>query len=243
MVSDNKARTKKLALLLLIVILGLLVFSVCAEAAIRDSWNKTKNSVGKVWGEVSKFIKSGKFWINALLIAMVGIVLAMIFLKDKMSDNTTKVILYILIGILALAISSKVVVDGKPEYIWKSPKLRDATQFLIGPTKAQPNCAYASRWDQIKDTAGGFASGLPLVGSKFEKKPPCCGTGAYWKDQYEYFKGADGKQQKRVIGQVCKQAILRNNDTGAGLYAFIISAILLYILFSWLFKKIGSGST
>jgi hypothetical protein len=192
------------------------VASTVVEAAAMDS-------VRSAWGSMRVYVLSGPFWINALIVFAGIFLLYTLLLSSKLggSDNTTKIMMYIVIGIIALVVATKFVDPGTgaPEYIWHNDQFRMFTRFLIGPEQSLGACAAPehSFWRSLLP----FGLGEP--------NPPCCGPGAY-------FMTAHGRQD------VCKQAILRTNDNGVGLPAFIIATILFYLLFASQGKSLGFDS-
>ncbi|MBW2996821.1 hypothetical protein KY349_00605 [Candidatus Woesearchaeota archaeon] len=193
--TENSWNAKRILLLLLIV---LVLFTITADAAEAAAMDRIKNT----WSKASKYVKSGAYWVNALIIFIIGFLLFTFLLKDKIgSDNTQKAIMYILLVVIALLIASKILAGGVPQYMWKTEQLDRFTRFLIGPRAA------VSTGD-------------------------CSGTGAYFTQVREE--------------TVCRQAILRTNQSGAGLPAFIVAFLLLYLMFNvygerFGFDKMGAG--
>ncbi len=222
----KNASKKRLAIMFLVLVIGLMLLSLTAEAAFkdkaRDSWAKTKNGIHKAWSHISNYVRSGAFWINAILITILAIVLLVFFLSDKLSDNSTKTLIYVLIGIIAIVLSTHIIDNrGNPTYLWKQEQFRQATQFFIGPTNAMGRCPVdVFLGSETLGTIVGF--GRDVVGLGGE--PPCCGTGAYEK----FYPETNTKQ--------CKQAVLRINENGAGLPALIVATIIFFVLFKWLMK-------
>jgi hypothetical protein len=199
-----------IALLLMIVF-----FSICSNVAEAGALD----SVRSAWGSMRTFVFSGKFWVNALIVFAVIFILQLLLLRDMMrdrGDTSTKVIMYILVGVIALVIASKFVgTGGQPEYLWQNEQVRNFVQFLLGPSTPRPACT---------------AEGNSFIRRLFaqDPTPPCCGAGAYL---------------RTVQGErVCRQALLRTNEDGSGLPAFIIAAILFYLLFSGYKKSLGIDS-
>jgi len=209
---------KRVLLFAMLSVMLTAVASTVVEAAAMDS-------VRNAWGSMRVYVLSGPFWINALIVFAGIFLLYTLLLSSKLggSDSTTKVIMYIVIGIIALVIATKFIdpATGAPEYIWHNDQFRMFTRFLIGPEAGQGPGACAApehSW---------WRSWVPF--GLAEPNPPCCGAGAY-------FTQAHGRQD------VCKQAILRTNDNGVGLPAFIIATILFYLLFASQGKKLGFDS-
>jgi len=208
---DGKSIVPKIAMLLLLSFVLVAVFSVPAEAAIQDS-------LRSFWSQISVFVKSWQFWVNSFIVFAGLFLLYTLLLSGKVGNDTGKqVMVYIIIIIAALIISSKIVdASGVPEKIWSNERFRSFTQFLIGPAEPLGECGTTdmpSFWKSMTGTT---------------PNPPCCGTGAYTKD-------IGGKP-------LCKQAILRTNESGAGLPAFLIASILFFLLFSSFGDKLGFKS-
>jgi hypothetical protein len=205
---DSRQRGRKVLLILLTALVLMSLAATIVEASVKDSF---KNA----WGKMKVYVAKAAFWVNAVVVFFGLYILFILLLSEKVGSDTAKqVMMYILIGVVALIISTKFVDNsGTPEYIWKNVKFRDFTQFLIGPTTPLPACNTAQTPSFWKSMSGD----TPNV--------PCCGTGAY----------------KQVVTgkEYCKQALLRTNVQGAGLPAFLIASILFYLLFGGYGDKLG----
>jgi len=170
--------------------------------------------IGAAWSQIRTFVLSAQFWVNALILFGVGFVLYTLTIGKKMgNDKTTKIVILVVLGVAALIIATKFIApNGVPQYMWHNEQFRGAAQFFIGPSRPVGACA-----------APPHSLFRTLFG--INPNPPCCGTGAYYRT-------INGEQ-------VCKQAILRSNENGSGLPAFIIALILFYLLFSAYGKKLG----
>ncbi|MBN1543930.1 hypothetical protein JW898_00530 [Candidatus Woesearchaeota archaeon] len=202
--SDSR---KRMFLLILFAFIFLSISSTFAEAAVRDS-------IRNGWSHMRTYVLSGPFWINTLIIFAVGFILYTILIAKSMGggDNSTKIMMYIVLALIAIVIATKFVgANGAPEYIWNNDQFRNFTRFLIGPRESLGACS-------------GSHSGI-RAWLGWEPNPPCCGTGAY-------FTSAGGQR-------VCKQAILRTNQNGTGLPALIIGFLALYLLFGAYGSKLG----
>jgi Flp pilus assembly pilin Flp len=209
--SDGKSIVPKIAMLLLLSVVLVAVFSIPAEAAVKDS-------LRSFWSQISVFVKSWQFWVNAFIVFAGLFLLYTITLSEKAgSDTGKKVIIYIIIILAAVILSTKIVDDsGHPEKIWSNERFRGFTQFLIGPATPVGQCGTTDEPSAWKN----------FIGSN--PNPPCCGTGVY---------------QKTVGGKLpCKQAILRTNESGAGMPAFLIASILFFLLFSSMGDKLNFKS-
>jgi len=209
--SDGKSIVPKIAMLLLLSVVLVAVFSIPAEAAVKDS-------LKTFWSKISVFVKSWQFWVNAFIIFAGLFLLYTITLSEKAgSDTGKKVIIYIIIILAAVILSTKIVdSSGAPEKIWSNERFRGFTQFLIGPATPVGQCGTTDEPSAWKN----------FIGSN--PNPPCCGTGVY---------------QKTVGGKLlCKQAILRTNESGAGMPAFLIASILFFLLFSSMGDKLNFKS-
>ncbi|MFC1723320.1 hypothetical protein ACFL0V_04225 [Nanoarchaeota archaeon] len=218
----------KLALLFVVIILATLLFAAVAEAAakdkIRNAWGKTKGSIAKIYNEIKPFIKSKAFWLNSILLFAALFILYNYFLGEKVGKTGGILVVMIIVMVLAsFMISTKIVENDKPVYFWKMAKARTAVQFLFGPTAENTLvCAQQDRLGMLRSLVKSVTS---------SSEPPCCGVGSYWKKV---------KISKTQHKNVCKQAILRVNNSGAGLYAFLLAGIILYIIFTLLLKdKLG----
>lgn len=203
--------SRKRILLLIVIAFVLFANAFIVEAAAKDS---IKSAVGSM----KTFALSGAFWINAFIIFGVLYIANTLLFKDKYgSGNFNKIVMLVIIGLIAMAVSSKVTDDaGKPMYIWDKQTAQDAVQFFLGPSAANAQASCSSQPSFWMSIAG------------VEPNPPCCGSGAYF---------VNVKNEKS-----CKQAILRTNDDGSGLPAFIIAAILIILLFKFYGKNLNLDS-
>jgi hypothetical protein len=206
--------------LLLLAMLSMMLTAMAAsvvEAAAMDSVRNT-------WSSMRVYVLSGPFWVNALIVFAVLFMLSSLLFQSKMGyDNTHKVMMYIVIGIIALVIATKFVAsNGAPQYIWQNEQLRSFTQFLIGPDAAHQKGACAAPGHSLLMSLLPFGWGEP--------NPPCCGAGAY------------EITVSNMPLPACKQAILRTNENGSGLPAFIIAGILFFLLFKAYSKNLGFDS-
>ncbi|MBU2561953.1 MAG: hypothetical protein KKD17_06680 [Nanoarchaeota archaeon] len=199
---------KKMFMFMLFAFVFLSISSTFAEAAVRDS-------IRNAWGHMRTYVFSAPFWVNALIIFAVGFILYTVLIAKAMgygSDNSTKIMMYIVLALIAIVIATKFVgANGAPEYLWNNDQFRNFTRFLIGPKESLGTCS-------------GSHSGI-RAWLGWEPNPPCCGTGSY-------FTSAGGQR-------VCKQAILRTNQNGTGLPALIIGFLALYLLFGAYGSKLG----
>lgn len=209
----EKTLQRRIWLLTLMMTLSFFASAAVVEAGPLDSLRSG-------WGQVRTYVLSMQFWVNALIIFGVLFILFTLTLKKSMgSDKTTMTVMYVIIGIAALIIATKVVAsNGVPQYIWHNDNIRDGVQFLFGPSRPLGPCRAPD------------ASWLRNIWSDYVSNPPCCGTGAY-------FKSLPNNPN------ACKQAILRTNGNGSGLPAFIIAAILFYLLFNGYGKNLGFDRT
>ena len=208
----EKSTKMKIWMLVLFMALSFFASAVVVEAGPFDSLRTG-------WTQVRTYVLSMQYWVNALILFGALFILFTLLLKKHMgSDKTTMIVMYIIIGVAALIISTKFVVGGVPQYMWHNEGFRDATQFLIGPSRPLNPCAAPNPpwWRNVM--------------SEYFSNPPCCGTGAYFKAT------ADNPA-------ACKQAILRTNASGSGLPAFIIAGILFFLLFNGYGKNLGFDRT
>jgi len=168
---------RKTTIIFLLAVLFMTIAATVVEAAAMDS-------VKNWWGKTKVFVMSPAFWVNAIVVFAVIMVLYMLLLSESVGTDTTKqAMMYIIIGLIAIIIATKIVDSGVPVYIWKNTQFTNMTRFLLGEKDA--NGVY-------NDTKGNS-----------------------------------------------RQAILRINNNGAGLPAFLIASILFYLLF--LAKKESLG--
>jgi hypothetical protein len=205
--AKSSTAKNKLLMLLLFAFVFITVSAIAVEAGPLDSL-KTG------WSQVRVYVLSIAFWINAVIIFGVAFVLYTLLMSKMMgSDTGSKTIIYIVLGIIALVIASKVVAsNGTPQYIWHNEQFRSFSQFVIGPAAPLEGCAAPAHsfWRSL---------------SGIEPNPPCCGTGAYFTRIHNR--------------QVCKQAILRVNENGSGLPALVISFVLFWLLFAAYGSRLG----
>jgi|GEM_PF-2854249 len=174
---------------------------------------KALDTIKTGWSKMRPFAFSGAFWVNAIVIFGALFLLYSLLLANKIgSDQTTATMMYIVIGIVAIVIATKFVAGGVPQAIWSSDTFWKFAQFLIGPKEELRDCG---------ETAHSFWKSLLGI----NPNPPCCGAGAY----------------KPIIrgAEVCRQAILRTNENGSGLPAFILASIMFYLLFMVYGDKLG----
>lgn len=116
--------------ILLIMIIVLVLFSITADAAEAKAMDSIKNA----WNSSKKFAKSPAYWVNALIVFGALFLLQIAFLRDKIgSDTAQKVIMYTVLILLALIISTKIVAsNGVPQYIWKIGSFAHFIRFLLG---------------------------------------------------------------------------------------------------------------
>ncbi|MFH1064167.1 MAG: hypothetical protein V1729_03745 [Candidatus Woesearchaeota archaeon] len=207
---------KKMLLLAVFTLMLFISNAAVVEAGIGGSLKNT-------WGSVRVYVLSMAFWLNALIIFGIVFLLYTLLLSSKVgSNNTQQIMMYIVIGVIALVIATKIVAtNGAPQYVWQNDQFRKFTQFAIGPQDHLGPCS-----EKLSSSFGKSLLGI-------DPNPPCCGTGAYF-------------TTVKSGRSACKQAILRTNENGSGLPAFIVAAILFYLLFSINgaklgFDKMGSG--
>jgi hypothetical protein len=199
--------------LLSILFLFILLFTI--SAPIVEAAAMTK--VSAAWASMKVFVLNPAFWVNAIIIFGAIFLLYSLLLSNKVGNDTSgKVVMIIVLIIIAMVISTHIKTDqGVPDYIWKNTQFSKFTRFLIGSGQTTRTCA------------GGVGSQIKSILDW--STPSCCGTGAY---------------ETVIRGRtVCRQAILRTNENGSGLPAFIIALILFYILFNAYGSKLGLGST
>lgn len=116
--------------ILLVMVILLVLFSISADAAEA----KVTDTIKKAWNSSRKYVKSPAYWVNALIVFGALFLLQIAFLRDKLgSDTVQKVILYIVLGLLALVISTKIVAsNGVPQYVWKVGSFAQFVRFLLG---------------------------------------------------------------------------------------------------------------
>jgi hypothetical protein len=204
--NDVSCTGKKVALLILLVLFMLSITASAAEASVSGSIKNT-------WSKMRNYVKSGAFWLNVIVFFAIGFIIYSLTLGKSQSDTTQKVMMYLLIGVVAVIIATKIVAEnGAPQFIWHNNQFRRFTQFMIGPSTALGDCEAPphSFWRSL---------------TGIEPNPPCCGDGAY---------------QIMIRGDlVCKQALLRINNNGSGLPALIVSFLLFMLLFSAFGKNLG----
>jgi hypothetical protein len=209
---ENTARR-----LLFIGLMSVLLFAMASSVVEARAMDSIRNT----WSHMRVYVLSGPFWVNAIIIFAVAFILVTLLLSNKLgSDSTQKVMLYIVIGVIAIIIATKfVAANGAPQYLWQNEQFRQFTQFLIGPDAAH------QRGPCVAPAHSFWMSMLPFGWG--DPNPPCCGAGAY------------EISVRNRPNPVCKQAILRTNENGSGLPAFIIATILFYLLFSAYAKNLG----
>ncbi len=208
-------RDRKNSLKLLAVFTMLFMSFVLSSAVVEAG---PMDSIKSAWGSVRVYLFSGAFWINAVIIFGVAFLIYSLLLQKHMGGgNANQTVIYIVLIIIAIVVSTKIVDgNGVPQVMWHNQKFRGMAEYFIGPGGPTEPCA-----------AQGHSFFRTFLG--ITPNPPCCGTGAYY---------------KTIHGdRVCRQAILRINENGSGLPAFIISAILFFLLFSAFGKNLGFDRT
>lgn len=116
--------------LLVVMLLALFLISISSYAVEA----KTVDSVKAWWGKTKIFAFSGAFWVNFIVVyAVLFLLYTMLLSQSVGSDNTKQVMMYIVIGLIALIIATKVVAaNGAPDYIWKSNQFAKLTRFILG---------------------------------------------------------------------------------------------------------------
>ncbi|NQU78652.1 hypothetical protein HQ545_02695 [Candidatus Woesearchaeota archaeon] len=192
---------KNAAKIFIVLLLAVVLTSVLSTIVQAGPFDSLRTG----WSQIRFFVFSAAFWINSLIVFGAAFLGFILLLKDKLgSDNTQKIVMYIIIGIVALITASKIVADtGQPVYLWEKESFAAGLRFLIGPSPSMESCR--------ADGPSMFRSWLSI-----DPNPPCCGAGAYYTD---------------IQGErVCRQAIFRTNEQGTGLPAFIAAGLLLFLL-------------
>lgn len=196
-------------------LLVLLIFVVLLALSTPVVEAGVGDNIKATWGNMRVYVISGAFWINTVLVFAALFIAYNMLLKDKVGKDTfQKVIMVMIIVVIALALATKIVDDNNnPQFIWKVDNFKKATRFFLGDsTQNIPRC-------------DGKEHSFPRALLSMDPNPSCCGTGAY-----EFSVHGSPK---------CRQGILRVNENGSGLFAFILASILFLILFSAYGKELG----